>query len=198
MIQMVKPWLKQKWMNSMLMLLLKESAWLRQSIVLATWMLCWLLWKNWALKTHKPALIRCQKQPWIWPMKQQSTLPKPWLASTWTTSKTSLRSLTTEQMNMPMTLPVRKAGTTSSGMNSMVNLRSIPIVLQPWRVKKACSQWPLTMASIMEMKMMLPLTRTSWFHTGLKDGGAITSHLHSIWQIRVINSLIPTETGTMF
>ena len=29
--------------------------------------------------------------------------------------------------------------------------------------EKACSQWPLTMASIMEMKMMLPLTRTSWF-----------------------------------
>ena len=46
--------------------------------------------------------------------------------STWTTSKTSLRSLTTEQMNMPMTLPVRKAGTTSSGMTSMVNLQSIP------------------------------------------------------------------------
>ena len=44
------------------------------------------------------------------------------------------------QMNMPMTLPVHKVGTTSSGMTSMVNLRSIPIVLQPWRVKKACSQ----------------------------------------------------------
>ena len=47
----------------------------------------------------------------------------------WTTSKTSPRSLTMERMNMPMTLPVLAAGTTSSGMNSMVNLRSIPIVL---------------------------------------------------------------------
>ena len=34
--------------------------------------------------------------------------------------------------------------------------------------------------------------------TGLKDGGATTLHLHSTLQVKAINSLIPTETGTTF
>ena len=66
-----------------------------------------------------------------------------------------------EQTNTPMMPPMPKAGTTSNGMSSMVSLRTIPIVSQLWLVKKACNQWPLTMASTMEMKMMLPLTRMS-------------------------------------
>ena len=66
-----------------------------------------------------------------------------------------------------------------NGMSSMVNLRTMPTVSQPWPAKKACNQWPLTMASTMETKMMLNSIRMSWFLTGLKDGGAITSHHHS-------------------
>ena len=61
--------------------------------------------------------------------EKQSISPRPHWQVTWTTSKASLRSLTTEQMNTPMMLPMPKAGTTSNGMTSMVNLRTIPIVL---------------------------------------------------------------------
>ena len=68
--------------------------------------------------------------------KKPLTSPRPSSASTWITSKTSLRSLTTEQMNMPMMLPMPKAGTTSNGMNSMVSLRIIPIVLLLWLREK--------------------------------------------------------------
>ena len=75
--------------------------------------------------------------------------------------KASLKFLTTEQTNTPMMPLMPKVGTTSNGMTSMVNLRTMPTVSQPWPVKKACNQWPLTMASIMETKMMLPLTKTS-------------------------------------
>lgn len=46
--------------------------------------------------------------------------------------------------------------------------------------------------------MMLSLTRMSSSLTGLKDGGAITLHLLSTWQVKAINSLILTEIGTTF
>ena len=98
------------------------------STVLATWMLCLSLWKNWASQTLKLTLTRFQKQLWTLKTKKQWTLQKPLLASTWTSLQARLRSLTMVQMSMPMTLPMLKGGTTSSGMVSTVNLLNTLIV----------------------------------------------------------------------
>ena len=159
---------------------------------------CSSLWKNLESRILKPTLTRSQKQPWTSKTKKPWTLSKLLSASTWTSLQARLKSLTTVQTNTPMTLPTLKAGTTSNGTDSMASLPSTLTLLRLWLKKEAFNQWPSTMVSTTRTRTMLSLTRMSWFLTGLKDGGATTLHLLSTLQVKAINSLILTETGTTF
>ncbi len=106
--------------------------------------------------------------------------------------KTSLRSLISEQMNMPMTLPARLVLSQVVWLHG--KLATIPRY-GAW--KRLAANGLLTMV-IMEMKMMLPLQNvliSYWF----KGWWGYNLASQSIWQrLASINSLTPTETGTMF
>lgn len=112
------------------------------------------------IKILKPTLIKFQNNYGL-ENEEAMNFVKPSSVNTWTSLQVKQRFSTLVLTNTPTMRLVPKAGTTSSGINSMANLPNMPTPSQLWPKKEGFNQWPSTMASTMKTRTMFSLTKMS-------------------------------------